>query len=72
MPKLLTVEEAAERLGLHPKTIRDWISQRRLAIVKFGRQRQASVRIEEQELERLVAENRRPAWTAPTRRRAIS
>jgi excisionase family DNA binding protein len=65
--KLLTVEEAAERLAMAPATIRDWIGLRKIATVKFGTHRRAAVRIEESEVERLIAAHRRPAWTPPAR-----
>jgi excisionase family DNA binding protein len=35
--KLLSVPEAAQRLGLSRHTINSWVSQRRIAFVKIGR-----------------------------------
>jgi excisionase family DNA binding protein len=70
MAKLLTVDEAAARLGMRPATVRDWILQRRLAVVKFGPERRAAVRIEESEVERLIAAHRRPAWAPRAPKRA--
>ena len=35
--RLLTPEEAAERLAISPKTIRDWLRSRKLQGVKVGR-----------------------------------
>lgn len=61
MTQLLTVEEAARRLALRPKTLRNWISLRRIATVKFGSRRAGAVRIETAELERLIAAHRQPA-----------
>ena len=34
---LLTVAEAAKRLGFSQQTLRNWISQRRISYVKIGR-----------------------------------
>ena len=35
--RLLTPEEAAERLAISPKTIRDWLRANRIQGVKVGR-----------------------------------
>ena len=35
--KLLTVEEAAERLGVHHTTIRRWLREGEIQGLKFGR-----------------------------------
>jgi excisionase family DNA binding protein len=58
---MLTVKQAAERLGLKDATLRAWIGQRRIGIVRLGR----AVRIPPEEIERLIAEG-----TIPARRRA--
>jgi excisionase family DNA binding protein len=50
---LLTVAEAAERLGLAQSTIRDWIAKRRLTFVRCGR----AVRIPAEAVERFIATN---------------
>lgn len=47
--KLLTFEQAADRLGLRPVTVRMWASKGKIARVKMGR----SVRIPESEVLRL-------------------
>lgn len=49
---LITVREAARRLGLRESTIRAWLQKKRLAKVKLGR----AVRIPETEIDRLVRE----------------
>jgi len=54
---LLSIPEAAARLGLKPVTIRQWASGRKLARVKLGRR----VLIPESEIERLIAQNLTPA-----------
>ena len=54
---LLRVDEAAVALGLSPKTIRDWIGQRRIEIVRLGR----AIRIQECEVARIIADGTVPA-----------
>jgi excisionase family DNA binding protein len=36
LPKFLTVEEVAEMLRVKPRTIYDWVSQRRIPFRKAG------------------------------------
>ena len=48
--KLLTIPEAAERLALAPATLRRWIYQRRLGVVRLGR----AVRLKEAEVEAMA------------------
>jgi excisionase family DNA binding protein len=55
--QLLTVAQAADRLGLKPATIRRRILERRLAYVKLGR----AVRIPVEVIEALIASSYRPA-----------
>jgi excisionase family DNA binding protein len=55
--QLLSMEEAAKRLGLKAGTIRAWARQRRLGSVRLGSRRLIPVA----ELERIVAENSVPA-----------
>jgi excisionase family DNA binding protein len=55
--RLLTVDQAAERLGVKPATIRSWILKRqKLEVVKVGR----LVRITERSIEKLIDENTIP------------
>jgi excisionase family DNA binding protein len=54
---MLTVREAAARLGLRDSTLRAWIMQRRIGIVRLGR----AIRIPLEEVERLIAEGTIPA-----------
>lgn len=61
---MLTVAEAAERLGIKEATIRLWCAQRKLAYVKLGKQRRSAVRISESEISRLIAQNTVPAREA--------
>jgi excisionase family DNA binding protein len=57
---LVSVEEAATRLGLKPVTVRLWANLRRIGRVKLGRR----VLIPEAEIIRLIEANSIPA--APT------
>lgn len=55
--KLLNVSEAAERLGLKPATIRKFIFERRIDVVRIGRR----VSIPEDAIEKMIAEGYSPA-----------
>ena len=50
--KLLTIAEAAERLRVRARTVRRWVSLRKIEYVKAGK----SVRISEEEIGRIVRE----------------
>lgn len=54
--RLLTIEQAAARLNVSVRNIRHQIYTRRLAVVKIGR----LVRIDERDLEALIARGRVP------------
>lgn len=59
--RLLAVEEAAERLGVKPATIRSWILRReKIEVVKVGR----LVRITEKSIDQFIDNN-----TIPPRKR---
>jgi excisionase family DNA binding protein len=60
---LLTIEDAARRLGMRPITLRMWASRRKIARCKIGR----SVRIPESEVERIISASLVPAL--PERRK---
>jgi len=49
--RLLTLDDAAERLGLSPRTIRTWAARRIIPVAKIGRR----VLIPEADLETWVA-----------------
>lgn len=55
--QLMTAGEFATELRLKERTIRRWISDRRIATVKIG----ASVRIPSRELARVIRQGARPA-----------
>jgi len=50
---LLSVEEAAEYIGIRPGTLRNWLSARRIAYVKVGR----LTRVSSETLNRFIAEH---------------
>jgi excisionase family DNA binding protein len=55
--RLISIEDAAGRLGLRPATLRLWSAQRKVASVRLGRRRL----IPEMEIERLIQANLTPA-----------
>lgn len=71
--RLLTCQEAADRLGLTRSTVWRWIEQRKLGSVKFGSSNRAAVRVLESEVERLIQAHLRPALVAmPGRRKLVT
>jgi excisionase family DNA binding protein len=59
---MLTVPEAAQRLGISPKTAWAWVYSRRLPITRFGNR---CVRIPADSLEQLIENNTVPAASEP-------
>lgn len=57
LERLLTIEEAAERLNVSVRNIRHQIYRRRLPVVKIGR----LVRVDEKDLEAFI-DRSRVAW----------
>ena len=55
--RLLRLEEAAERLGLKLSTLRFWVWQRKIEVVRVGR----AVRVREDAIERLIVKGTVPA-----------
>jgi excisionase family DNA binding protein len=55
--RLLTLPEAAERLGLKVATLRFWVWQRRIEVVHVGR----AVRISDDVVKRLIERGTVPA-----------
>ena len=51
--ELLTVDEVARRLKLHPETVRRWIRAGRLKAISLGSDR-AGLRIRASEIQRLL------------------
>lgn len=60
MGKMLTVEQAAQAMGLSPRTVRSWIYQRRIGFSKVGGR---AVRIPEDEIRRIVELGKHEAIT---------
>jgi excisionase family DNA binding protein len=58
MNKLLTVPEVAEQLAVKPCTIRKWINQRRLAVVRVG---QRAIRVQQKDVDQIIREGFSPA-----------
>jgi len=58
--RLMTLTEAAERLGLKVATLRFWVWQRRIEIVRVGR----AVRVREDVVKRLIEQGTVPARRA--------
>ena len=50
---LMSVEQAAEYIGVRPGTLRNWLSARRIAYVKVGR----LTRVSSDTLNRFIAEH---------------
>jgi excisionase family DNA binding protein len=55
--RLLRLDEAADRLGLKLSTLRFWIWQRRIEVVRIGR----AVRVREDTITRLIEDGTVPA-----------
>jgi len=55
MPTMLTLKEVSERLALHINTVRKYIDQGMIPIVKFEK----AVRIEERDLEKFIRARKR-------------
>ena len=56
--QLLTVKEAAARLGVSLRTLEDWIYDHKIEVVKLGRR---CVRIKESTIDQLIEVHTRPA-----------
>jgi excisionase family DNA binding protein len=55
--RLLRLEEAADCLGLRLSTLRFWVWQRKIEVVRIGR----AVRVREDTIKRLIEEGTVPA-----------
>ena len=49
--KLLTVDQAAERLGLRSSSLRDWIYRRKISYVRVG---ERAIRIRESVVQEII------------------
>ena len=68
--RLLTVEEAAERLATSPRFVRRLMSERRIVYVRMGR-KGSPVRIAESDLEAFVAAARVERMRVPNLRSSV-
>jgi len=57
MVRLLTVPEVATQLAVKPCTIRKWINQRRLAVVRVG---QRAIRVKQADVDQIIREGYLP------------
>ncbi len=55
--QLLTIREAAQKLGLREKTLRRWVALRKIEYIKAG---ERAVRIPSDEIDRLIEAGRVP------------
>lgn len=53
--ELLTANEVAHRLKVHPETVRQWVRDGRLRAIRFGNGPRASLRIRTSEVERFLS-----------------
>jgi excisionase family DNA binding protein len=56
-PKLNTLPQAAEQLGVTVKCLRSWIYRRAIPYIKVGR----AVRISDEAIQRIIEQGARPA-----------
>lgn len=56
-PPLLKMKDVAERLQVHPLTVKRWVREGKLKVLRFGAR---TVRIEPAELYRFMREYREP------------
>jgi len=68
---LLTVEQAAERLGTGPRFVRRLIAERRIGFVRLGERKGCPVRVAEDDLAAFVASGRVEPMPTVGVRRAI-
>jgi excisionase family DNA binding protein len=57
--RYLSVEAIAKRLNVHPETVRVWIRNGRLQAIQDNLHQGGPYLVEEQDLNRFIAENRR-------------
>jgi excisionase family DNA binding protein len=55
---LLTMQEAAERLGIKAATVRSWVLSRQIGYIKVGKK---LIRIPASEVEKIIERGRVPA-----------
>ena len=55
--KILTVKEVAEKLNFHPETIREWVRQGKLPMIKPGCGRNSKLIISERKLDKFLEDH---------------
>jgi excisionase family DNA binding protein len=60
-PLAVGLEEAAAMIGIAPRTLRKWATERRLRSIKLGNRLMFRI----SDLEKLLVENERPAGDGP-------
>ena len=58
LPKLVSVRELAETLGVKPTTIYQWVNQRKIPYVKLGKR----ILFKPKDINRWIEENTVDAW----------
>jgi len=54
MSRMMTLREVAERLGLHINTVRRYIEEGKIPVVKFDK----AMRVEKEDLEKFIRERK--------------
>jgi len=60
-PRLLTLRQFAQRLGVSVHTARLWARHRKVSTIRFGHRRGCRIQIPESEVSRLISEGTVPA-----------
>jgi excisionase family DNA binding protein len=60
-PDLLTIQEVADELGIHPDTVRDLLRSGRLKGIKAGAD-QSKLRVSPQDLRDFIERGQRQGW----------
>jgi len=58
LPKLVSVKELAETLGVRPTTIYQWVNQRKIPYVKLGKR----ILFKPKDINRWIEKNTVDAW----------
>ncbi len=67
-PRLLTLQQFAQRIGISVPTARVWVRRRRVSTVRFGRPRKGCrIQIPASEVNRIIAEGSIPATPEVTK-----
>ena len=56
LPRLYSVPVAATELGIRPATLRSWIADQRIEIIRIGR----LIKVSEAEILRIISDGRQP------------